>query len=80
MTYFRLDPLSPTYLLSIDEEGFQRILKTLTKDEYVKHDFSDCLRPEYTIPGLITHMVHMANAATALSYQPHPIVGSRING
>jgi hypothetical protein len=34
----------------------------------VKHDFSDCFRPEYTIPGLITYMVHVANAAIALSY------------
>ena len=63
-----LDPLSPTSLLSIDEEGFQGVSKTLTKDEYVKHDFSDCLRPEYTIPGLITHMINVANAAIALSY------------
>ena len=70
ITDFHLDPLSPTSLINIDEEGFQCVLKTLIKDEYVKHDFDDCLRPEYTIPGLITHIIHVAKAAIVLSYWP----------
>lgn len=51
----------------------------LTKEEYTKHDFSDCLRPEFIIPGLIMHMVHVANAANALSYHFHSVFESRIN-
>jgi hypothetical protein len=61
------DPLSPTYLLSVDEEGFQHILETLTTDEYLKYGFDDCFRPEYTIPGLITYMIHEAHASTTIS-------------
>ena len=71
-----LDPLSPTYLLSINEDGFQCIHEQLTKDEYVKHDFNDCFRPQYTIPGLIAHMIQMTNTGDTLSYQPHPVIKS----
>ncbi|MCJ1423578.1 hypothetical protein MMC29_001462 [Sticta canariensis] len=63
---FFINPLSPSYLLGINEEGFQSILMQLTEDEYVRHDFSDCFRPEYTIPGLIAHMIHVADAGVTL--------------
>ena len=79
-TYSHLGPLSPTYLLNFDEKGFQCILEVLTRSEYVQHDFSDCLMPEYTIPGLISHMVHVSNAVNALSYQTRSAVESTING
>jgi hypothetical protein len=61
------DPLSPTYFLSIDEEGFQHILETLTTDEYLKYGFDDCFRPGYTVPGLIIHMMHEADASSTIS-------------
>lgn len=49
------DALSLTYLMNIpNDENSQSILEHLKRDEFVKHDYSDCLKPEYTIPGLIT--------------------------
>lgn len=67
MTEIGSDPLSPTYLLSIDEEGFQHILETLTTDEYLKYAFNDYFRPSYIIPDLITYIIYEANVPLTIS-------------
>ncbi len=56
------DALSLTYLTHIhNNENSQSILEYLKRDEFVKHDYSDCLRPEYTIPGLIASLLDGCN-------------------
>jgi hypothetical protein len=53
-SHFPLDALPLSSLIHIqNDENLQSILEHLKRDEFVKHDYSDCLRPEYTIPGLI---------------------------
>ena len=44
-----------------DNESPQSIIQYLTRDEFVKHDYSDCLRPEYTIPGLVASLLDACN-------------------
>ena len=51
-----LDALSTTSLITIRFESPESILNHLLLDESVEHNYSDCLRPEYTIPGLICSM------------------------
>ncbi|MCJ1456662.1 hypothetical protein MMC28_007024 [Mycoblastus sanguinarius] len=56
------DAISITYLTHIhNNENSRLILEYLKKDEFVKHDYSDCLRPEYTIPGLIASLIDSCN-------------------
>ena len=64
------DALFLTYLTHIhNDENSQSILNHLRTDEFVKHDYSDCLRPEYTIPGLIASLLDTCNTtANKLSY------------
>jgi len=64
------DALSLTNLTHIhNNENLQSILKHLKTDEFIKHDYSDCLRPEYTIPGLITSLLDACNiTANKISY------------
>ena len=53
-----LDALSITYLTQIPtDENSRSILEYLETDEFVKYHYSDCLRPEYTIPGLIASLL-----------------------
>lgn len=53
-----LDALSITRLTQIhNDENSRSILEHLKTDEFVKHDYSDCLRPAYTIPGLIATLL-----------------------
>ena len=64
-----LDALSFTYLTTIYTENPQSILKHLKTDDFVKHDYSDCLRPEYTIPGLIASLLDTCSmTAKEISY------------
>ncbi len=65
-----LDALSLTNLTHIhNNENFQLILKHLEADEFIKHDYNDCLRPEYTIPGLISSLLDICNiTANKISY------------
>jgi len=57
-----LDALSPKYLYSIyypeNKEAISEYFKT---DQFVGHDYDDCLGPNYTIPGLIASLVHAHN-------------------
>ena len=63
------DALSIFYLTRIHNDEKQSILKHLKTDEYTKHDYSDCLRPEYTIPGLIASLLDECSVtANKLSY------------
>ena len=64
------DALSLTYLTHIhNDENSQSILEHLKTNEFVKHDYSDCLRPEYTIPGLIASLLDASNiTSNKLSY------------
>ncbi len=56
------DALSLSNLTHIhNNENLQTILNHLKTDEFVKHDYSDCLRPEYTIPGLIASLLDACN-------------------
>ena len=65
------DAISITYLTHIRDIGnLQLILGHLKKDEFVKHDYSDCLGPEYTIPGLIVSLLDACNiTANKPSYE-----------
>ena len=65
------DALSLTNLTHIhNNENLQSILKHLKTDEFVKHDYSDCLRPEFTIPGLIASLLDACNiTANKISYE-----------
>jgi hypothetical protein len=48
----------------------QTILKHLKAEEFVGHDYSDCLRTEYTIPGLIGSLLRAYNVSIdKLSYE-----------
>jgi len=64
------DAISITYLTHIRDIGnLQLILGHLKKDEFVKHDYSDCLGPEYTIPGVIASLLDACNlTANKISY------------
>ena len=64
------DALSLTNLTHIhNNEKLQSILKHLKTDEFVKYDYSDCLRPEFTIPGLIASLLDTCNiTANKISY------------
>ena len=64
------DALSLTNLTHIhNNENLQSILQHFKTDEFVKHDYSDCLRPEYTIPGLIASLVDTCKTpANKISY------------
>lgn len=66
------DALSTTYLIHIrGDENLQSILGHFRTEEFVTHDYSDCLSPEYTIPGLIASLLH-PNSITANMYEPPP--------
>ena len=64
------DALLLTNLTHIhNNENLQLILKYLKIDEFVKYDYSDCLRPEFTIPGLIVSLLNIYNIiANKISY------------
>lgn len=65
---FFSDALSLTYLTHIhNKENSRLILEHLKTDEFVKSDYSDCLRPEYTIPGLILSLL---NACSITANKP----------
>jgi hypothetical protein len=68
------DALSLTNLTNIhNNENSQLILEHLKTDEFVKHDYSDCLRPEYTIPGLIASLLDTCNeTANRIPYGSGP--------
>lgn len=65
------DALSLTYLTRIhNNENAQSILEHLKTDEFVKHEYRDCLGPEYTIPSLIASLLDACNiTADKLSYE-----------
>ncbi|KAI9710591.1 MAG: hypothetical protein M1828_002142, partial [Chrysothrix sp. TS-e1954] len=51
---FFLNALSRRYLSNIrNGKNVTALLSHLTTDDFLGNDYSDCLRPEYTIPGLI---------------------------
>lgn len=55
---FCLDALSLSNLMNIhNEENLRSILRYFTAGEFTKHDYSNCLKPGYTIPGLIASLV-----------------------
>ena len=66
-----LDALSSFYLDRISSnENSVLVLQHFNTDEFVKHDYSDCLRPEYTIPGLIASLLKSCSITTnKLSYK-----------
>jgi hypothetical protein len=54
------------------DEAFEYLLGHLGREEFVKHDFSDCLGPRYSIPGLVACWVttlHIANTANKSLYE-----------
>jgi len=65
------DAISITDLTHIRDIGnLQSILGHLKKGEFVKHDYSDCLESEYTIPSLIVSLLDACNiAANKPSYR-----------
>ena len=65
-----LDALSLFYLTHIHtDKNSKLILEHLKTDKFVKHDYSDCLGPRYTIPGLIASLLDAGNiTANKLSY------------
>lgn len=68
------DALSVTYLTSIhNDDNSQCILEHFKTDEFVKDDYSDCLRPEYTIPGLVQSLLDACSTtANKLTYGFQP--------
>lgn len=53
------DALSLTSLGFIrNDESLRLILKHLGTDEFVKHDFSDCLEPHYSVPDLVASLAY----------------------
>ena len=64
------DALSITSLIHIhNHENSQLILENLKEDKFVKHDYSDCLKPEYSIPGLIASLLNASTRnANQISY------------
>ena len=64
------DALSLTNLIDIrNNENRQSILRHFKKDEFVQHNYTDCLRPKYTIPSLIACLLDVGNiTADNLSY------------
>jgi hypothetical protein len=40
-------------------------------EEFITHDYSDCLSPRYTIPGLIASLLH-PNSITTSMYESSP--------
>ena len=71
---FLIDALSVTYLTYIrDNESPQSILEHLKRDEFVKHDYSDCLRPEYTIPGFIASLLETCNITSNKPSYAYPV-------
>ncbi|KAF1992777.1 hypothetical protein P154DRAFT_568403 [Amniculicola lignicola CBS 123094] len=62
---FFLNPISPTYLVQLSAESWDSICTSLKGVEY---NFIECFTPEYSIPGLILHMIRRGNAASKLSY------------
>ena len=64
------DTLSIFYLTCIHNDEKQSILKHLKIDEYMKHDYSDCLRPEYIISDLIASLLNECSiTVNKLSYE-----------
>ena len=65
------DALSLTNLTHIhNDESLQSILQHLKTDEFMKYDYRDCLRPEFTIPGLIASLGDACNiTANKISYR-----------
>ena len=52
-----LDPLSLSALGFIrNDESLRLILKHFGTEEFVNHDFNDCLEPRYSIPGLVAYL------------------------
>lgn len=50
--------MSIFHLMNIrNREGAKSIPKYLKTDEFLNHDYSDCLSPQYTIPGLIISLL-----------------------
>lgn len=64
------DALSLTNLMNIsNNENMQSILRHFKTDEFVRHDYSDCLQPGYTIPGLIESLLEVCTSpASKTSY------------
>lgn len=64
------DALSLTNLANIHtNENLQSIVEHFKTDEFVKHDYGDCLGPEYTIPGLIASLLDACSTpANQISY------------
>lgn len=80
------DALSLFYLTRFqNDENSRSILEHFKTDEFVKHDYSDCLRPEYTISGLIAYLLDPCSAtANKLSYgyrsDNKRIIDARVSG
>ena len=52
------------------DESSELILKHFNTDEFVKHDYSDCLGPDYTIPSLIASLLKACSiTADKISYK-----------
>ena len=61
LTFFS-DALSLTNLIHIyNNENLQSILKHFKTDEFVKYDYSDCLKPEFIIFGFIAFLLDACN-------------------
>ena len=68
---FISDAIFITYLIHIrDIENLQLILEHLKKDEFIKHDYSDCLEFKYIILDLIVSLLDACNIMiNKLSYE-----------
>ena len=59
------DALSSFYLDRIpSDENSVLFLQHFNTDDFIKRDYSDCLRPEYTIPGLIAFLLKSCSITT----------------
>lgn len=48
-----------------DGQALQPIIEYLKSDEYVSCDYGDCLRPQYSIPGIIECLLEGNNITTS---------------
>lgn len=66
-----LDAISLTSLVHIrNDDNLAYILEQLGNDDYLKHNFGDCLGPQFSIPGLIEVLLNapgIHNTTTTVS-------------
>lgn len=76
-----LDALSLSYLGYIRHENNLRVISsTLAVDDYTSPEFVDCLRPAYSIPGLIAYLANtfdLGDSAARPSYALPSTIGRK---